>query len=44
MYVNNVDDFLDHTRSHVENLEYLAVYAMSKVKESKKTKRVSWNT
>jgi hypothetical protein len=36
MYVNNVDDFLDHTRSHVENLEYLAVYAMSKVKESKK--------
>lgn len=34
MYVNNVEDFLEHTRSHVQNLKYLAKHVLKRAEES----------
>ena len=34
MYVNNVEDFLEHTRSHVQNLKYLAKHILKRAEGS----------
>lgn len=34
MYVNNVDDFLEHTKSHIQNLKHLGKYILKKAEES----------
>jgi hypothetical protein len=34
MYVNNVEEFLEHTRSHVQNLKYLAKHILKRAENS----------
>ena len=34
MYINNIEDFIEHTESHINNLQHLTEYVLSEIEKS----------